>query len=198
MISTVCSTSLKAKISSFIFKSFIATLFLVVFCFIPLKAQRDTGRVAVHSPHKASVLSALLPGAGQYYNKKYWKIPIIYAGFAGLGYLTVSNHDSYATYRDAFKNRADGDESTTDPYVGIYSDNDLITLKDFYRRNRDLSLIGVGVLYILNIIDATVDAHLFRFDVSDNLSLEWTPVPEFASGNSPTSLSISIKLQARR
>src|SRR4030095_6342749 len=136
----------------------------------------------LHSPRKATILSAILPGAGQYFNKKYWKIPIIYVGFTALSYYVVVNNDDYKTYKTAYKYRLDGDESTTDEFVGIYSDQDLSTLKNYYRRNRDLSVIGISVLYVLNIIDATVDAHLFHFDVSDELTLNWHP--SFTPGNS--------------
>ncbi|MFM7766538.1 MAG: DUF5683 domain-containing protein [Bacteroidota bacterium] len=128
-----------------------------------------------HSPRKATVMSAVLPGSGQAYNKKYWKIPVLYGGFAALGYAIRFNNSEYNQYKEAFKLRLDGDESTVDSYVGIYSDNDLSTLKDFYRRNRDLSIIGCGLLYILNIVDASVDAHLFGFNVSNDLSLNIAP-----------------------
>jgi len=124
-----------------------------------------------HSPAKATVFSALLPGAGQFYNRKYWKIPVIYGAFAGLGYLIKFNNDRFQTYRDAFVLRTDGDPLTVDEFEGRYSESDLTTLKDFYRRNRDLSFIFAGLIYVLNIVDASVDAHLFYFDVSDDLSL---------------------------
>ena len=92
-----------------------------------------------------------------------------------MGYFVKTNNDEYRTYKEAYKFRLDGDESTVDPFVGIYADQDLVTLKNFYRRNRDLSIIGMSVLYILNIIDASVDAHLFYFNVSDDLSLQVEP-----------------------
>ncbi len=131
---------------------------------------------SAHSPRKASILSAVLPGAGQAYNKKYWKMPIIYAGMFGLGYLVKVNNEDYRVYKEAYKYRLDGDPGTTDDFVGIYSDQDLLTLKDYYRRNRDLSAIGIGLLYVLNILDAAVDAHLYNFNVSDDLTLNITPM----------------------
>ncbi|HMT29821.1 MAG TPA: DUF5683 domain-containing protein [Bacteroidia bacterium] len=138
------------------------------------QSRRDSLSM-LHSPSKATLLSAALPGAGQFYNKKYWKIPVIYAGFAGLGYLVKTNHDDYKIYKDAYRLRLDMDENTVDDFVGVYSDEDLVTLKNYYRRNRDLSMIGIGLLYILNIIDASVDAHLFYFNVSDDLTLHVQP-----------------------
>ncbi|MGI8893774.1 MAG: DUF5683 domain-containing protein [Bacteroidia bacterium] len=132
-------------------------------------------QVEEHSPAKATILSAILPGAGQFYNKKYWKIPILYAGFATVGYAVDFNQDRYRTYRNALQLRIDGDETTVDVFEGIYSEENLRTLKDFYRRNRDLSIIIGGIVYVLNIIDAHVDAHLFYFDVTDDLSMKLSP-----------------------
>jgi len=117
----------------------------------------------------------VLPGAGQFYNKKYWKIPIIYAGFGGLGYAVGSSAGKFRTYRDAYRLRVDGDSTTIDEFEGIYRDNDLLTLRDFYRRNLDISAIFTVVFYTLNILDAVVDAHLFNYDISDDLSLEVRP-----------------------
>jgi hypothetical protein len=143
---------------------------------LPLKSNAQAAvDTTKHSPHRAAVMSALLPGAGQAYNKKYWKIPVIYAGFAGLAYAISFNQKEYRSYRNAYDQRLDADPYTIDPYVGTYSDADLGTLKDFYRRNRDLSIIGTGVLYLLNIIDASVDAHLYDFNVNDDLSIRLSP-----------------------
>ncbi|TVR77031.1 MAG: hypothetical protein EA412_12140 [Chitinophagaceae bacterium] len=125
-----------------------------------------------HSPARAAFLSAVLPGAGQVYNRKYWKLPIIYAGFAGLGYSIYFNAGEYRNFRNAILTRLDDNPDTTDPYEDIYTTENLITLKNYYRRNLDISVVASILLYALNIIDATVDAHLFEFDVSDDLSLQ--------------------------
>lgn len=132
-------------------------------------------KVEEHSPAKATILSAVLPGAGQFYNKKYWKIPILYAGFAAIIYSVDFNQDRYIIYKNALQTRTDGDETTLDEFEGVYSEENLRTLKDFYRRNRDLSYIIGGIVYVLNILDAHVDAHLYYFDVSDDLSLKISP-----------------------
>ncbi|MBS1764193.1 MAG: hypothetical protein JSS90_04400 [Bacteroidetes bacterium] len=137
-------------------------------------AVKDTLSI-IHSPRKATIYSAILPGLGQAYNRKYWKIPVIYGLGGLLTYFVVDNNKQYVIYKNAFKDRLDGDPSTVDPYVNIYSDDDLRVLKNYYRRNRDLAYIGMGVTYILNIIDAAVDAHLFYFDVSDDLTLKAEP-----------------------
>jgi hypothetical protein len=129
-----------------------------------------------HSPKKAALFSAVLPGAGQVYNKKWWKVPVIYAGAGALAYSFQFNQKKYITYRTAYKYRIDDDASTVDDYVGKYSDDNLNTLQKYYHRYRDLTIIGFAALYTLNIIDASVDAHLFTFDVSDDLSLNLHPV----------------------
>lgn len=132
-----------------------------------------------HSPKKAAIYSALLPGLGQAYNKKYWKIPIVYVGFAGIGFWLGSNINDNRTFKKAFRYRVDNNPNTIDNFVGRFSDDDLRILKNDARRNRDLSYIILLLWYGINIIDATVDAHLFHFDISDNLSLHVHPKLEF-------------------
>jgi len=138
-------------------------------------SKQNPPQVSVHSTSKACIFSAIIPGLGQAYNKKYWKIPILYAGFTGLGYLAVLNHASYAKYKNALMIRNDGNANTIDEYENVYSDDNLSLLVDIYRRDRDLCYIGIFAVYLLNIVDATVDAHLYNFDVSDNLSMKWSP-----------------------
>ena len=128
-----------------------------------------------HSPKRAVILSALLPGLGQVYNKKYWKLPIIYGGFGGLSYWLYTSTQEYKTYRNALKIRFDDDPNTVDEFDGSVSENNLIELKNYYKRNLDLSVIFMAVLYALNLVDAAVDAHLFNFDVSDDLSMRIQP-----------------------
>jgi hypothetical protein len=154
---------------------FLSAFFLVILSHQQGFCQLEK-RERLHSPKKATLMSTILPGAGQAYNRKYWKIPIIYGGFAGLAYAINFNNKQYREYKRSYSSRLDNDITTIDPYVGIYSDNDLVTLKDFYRRNRDLSIVGLGLLYVLNIVDASVDAHLFEFNVNDDLSLHVTPI----------------------
>jgi hypothetical protein len=152
--------------------AFVIILMLHSFSF----AQNSTDSVKVeHSPRKASIYSAVLPGLGQGYNKKYWKIPIIYAGFGGLTYVAVSNTQDYRDFRDAYIFRTDGDSTTIDNYPEYTIDN-LVTLKNQYRKNLERAYIGMALLYILNIIDASVDAHLYDFNVSDDLALKVEPI----------------------
>lgn len=129
---------------------------------------------AAHSPKKATIYSAVLPGLGQAYNKKYWKIPIVYAGFGTTGYFIYRNTTQYKLYKQAYIYRMDDDYLTVDDYPE-YTATELAYIKDNYRRNMEISYIATAAVYIFNIIDATVDAHLFDFDISDDLSMNWQP-----------------------
>ena len=137
----------------------------------------DSVNFKKHSPHKATIYSLVLPGLGQAYNKKYWKIPIIYAGFGAFYYFISLNDKEYRKYREAYYHSITGDP--TDPPVNDYEekyDSDfLLSSKNYYRRNRDLTYILTGVWYLLNVVDAAVDAHLFTWEVDENLSLRIEP-----------------------
>ncbi len=141
-----------------------------------------------HSPKAAGLASAIIPGLGQAYNKKYWKIPIIYAGLATAGYFIYYNYTIYSNFQEAYRLRGDGDTATNlssfdvwyitgteTIYLDGYESSQLSELSNIYRRNGDLSVIISAGIYALNIIDAVVDAHLFEFDVSDDLSLHVQP-----------------------
>jgi hypothetical protein len=128
-----------------------------------------------HPPKRAALMSTILPGAGQIYNKKYWKVPLIYVGAAGLAYSFNVNQTKYSQYRKAYIARLDGDPNTIDNYPK-YTDDNLNTLQKFYQRNRNLTVIGASLLYVMNIIDASVDAHMFTFSVDDDdLSFQVRP-----------------------
>ena len=120
--------------------------------------------------NKAALMSALLPGLGQAYNKKYWKIPVIYGGAVTLVYFISVNNSEYKKFNSAIIYRNDNDSSTIDDYPN-YTNEDLTVRKNYYRRNRDLSYIFLGLLYTLNIVDAYVDSQLMNFDITDDLSL---------------------------
>lgn len=143
---------------------------------IPKKTLREN-----HSPRKATMLSAAFPGLGQAYNKKYWKMPIVYAGFGTLGYFIYTNNAEYKSFRDAYLYRMDDNPATvSDIKFKNYSDDGLKRGRDYYRRNLEVSWIFTGLFYVLNILDATVDAHLADFDVSENLSMKIEPQIIFA------------------
>lgn len=123
------------------------------------------------APAKAAFYSAVLPGLGQAYNKKYWKIPIVYAGMATSVYFAVTNNNKYKDFRDEYKRRLNGTANPNDPYYGVISDRRIIDAQRYHQRNRDLSIVITGLIYIINIVDANVDAHLMQFNVDDNLSI---------------------------
>lgn len=142
-----------------------------------IKKSADTTVVRSHSPHKATLLS-LIPGAGQIYNKKYWKLPIVYAGFAVTGYFGVTKGQEYRKYRDAYICSAALGADCTNPLAEKYTAEDLQTIRDYYRRNMELSYIIMGAWYVIQILDATVDAHLYYWEVNDNLSVRVDPMIE--------------------
>ncbi len=174
------------------------------------KPAEETIVIKPHSPHKASLYSAVLPGLGQAYNKKYWKIPILYAGFAGLVYAIDFNTRNYNMYRRGYRdfliqdpnNRSyleiiEGTTITAEDVEndGRYADwfeNTLENGKDYYERWRNLSYVGFALVYIINIIDASVDAHFKTFDVSDDLSMRIEPIVNPGFGNN--SIGLQLKL----
>lgn len=132
-------------------------------------------------PGKAALRSAIIPGLGQAYNRSYWKIPVIYAGGAVLGYFLVTNNSTYQSLRYALIARNAGrttDEYATHPRLGTDHANGTQNLRyyrDYFRRNRDLTIIISVAAWGLNIAEAYVHAHLKEFDVSDDLSLRLHP-----------------------
>lgn len=123
---------------------------------------------------RTATLLALIPGGGQIYNGKYWKLPLVYGALGATVYATIFNHDQYQIYLNAFNKRLD-DNANNDEFVGVYSDRQLIELQNQYRKWRDLSIILTAAAYGLQVLDAYVDAHLQSFDVSDDLTLKWEP-----------------------
>jgi hypothetical protein len=134
-----------------------------------------------HSPTKATIMSACLPGLGQIYNGKWWKVPIVYAGLGGLGYLVYSNYSEYSSYLHAYEFKTgDLPEGVTlneheTELAGKYSDSQLQTYKESYRRDFEFYTILTVAWYGLNILDACVDGHLYSYDISDDLSLSVDP-----------------------
>jgi hypothetical protein len=122
------------------------------------------------APAKAAFYSALLPGLGQAYNKKYWKIPIVYAALGTGIYSYVWNKKKYNGYRDAYKERILLGSKSNDKYPFL-SESRLIDAQKFHQRNKDLSLLVTVGLYILNIVDANVSAHLQQFNVNGKLTV---------------------------
>ena len=128
-------------------------------------------------PQKALLLALALPGAGQIYNRDWWKLPLVYGALAGVGYLVQQNYSEYRRYKTARELLLEGkphEFSDQNP-----SESTLKAARDYYRSNFEMSCLGLGVVYILQGIEAYVAAHLKNFDVSEDLGL--TPF----MGNSP-------------
>ena len=123
------------------------------------------------APSKAAFYSAVLPGLGQGFNKKYWKIPIVYAAIGSSAYLYDFNNKKYWDYRNAYKSRKAGYKN--DPYQNLILDDDrLLDGADFHKKNRDLSMVFIVGFYILNILDANIDAHLKQYNVNESLTIK--------------------------
>ncbi len=122
-------------------------------------------------PARASLYSAMLPGLGQIYNGDYWKIPIFYGGFIAAGYFISSNNSQFLRYKDLYYQTSDPDSEL----YGKYNPKTMQYYKDTYRRYRDYSILTGVIIYALNIIDANVFAHLQDFDISEDLSVSFSP-----------------------
>jgi hypothetical protein len=158
---------------------------------------------------KAVWLATVVPGLGQIYNRQYWKVPIIYAGTLGLVYGITWNDRMYVDYKKGYVDLMDGNPNTNyfdyllpegvvlDDSNRDYYTRTIKTKLDTYQRNRDLCIIATAVLYLLSIIDAYVDAQLFDYDISPDLSLQLTPtvIAPSSSYEQDTSVGLSCKLK---
>ena len=130
------------------------------------------------SPSKAAFYSAIFPGLGQMYNKKYWKAPIVWGAMGTSIYFYLDNNKEYNRYRTAFKQREAGlkDEFTNTDGSLLISRNGLISAQKTLKSNRDLSLLTTLVFYVLQVVEASVNAHLLQFNTNDNLSFSPTVI----------------------
>jgi hypothetical protein len=165
-------------------------LLLLVFscwCFQKVQAQNDSTTVVpkdtTHSIKKAIIFSAVLPGSGQIYNhlampkgkkKAYWKVPLIYAGLGATGYLMIHNNTLKNDLRTEYESRQAGNAASSQ--FEIYDDAGLLQLYSIHRQRRDLFILALGFVYLLNVADAGVEAHFVTFDVSEKLSMSVEPV----------------------
>ena len=148
----------------------------------------------VLAPSKAAFYSAVLPGLGQAYNKKYWKVPLVYAAIGIPVYLYVRNDKDLDLYRDAFKRRLSGFEqgSDGDPFPSVSNDG-LVRAQQQLRRNKELALLIAIGMYALNIVDANVDAHLLQFNVDEDLSLR--PHFKYNERENNTNLGLTLNFK---
>lgn len=155
---------------------------------------------------KATTLACIFPGAGQIYNKSYWKVPFVVGGFAAMIYCIDWNNRGYNRFKKAYRLISDYEANpdkypngSTDEFHGRYSADFIKNLRNNYRRNRDLCIIISAGLYVLQIVDAHVDAHLKDYDISDDLSMNIEPLVDYtyvptAGGNRPVfGFNMSLK-----
>jgi hypothetical protein len=140
-------------------------------------------------PKKATLLSAILPGAGQVYNGKSWKVPILYAGILTDLYFVNYNHRRYESFRDALF-ALDKKEPNQFPSLNRAA---LVRNVDYWRQNRDLTVLLLLGIYALNLVDANVDAHLSGFDISEDLSLQ--VAPQLGTVSASNSMGVSLTLR---
>ena len=138
-----------------------------VFCFFTTKLSFTQSNEI--TPKEVAIYSSIIPGSGQFINKKFWKIPIIYTCIGTCIYFASDNNKKYKIYKDEFLNRQNN--SISNPELTNISSQDLIVLKDYYRRNRDVSYLFLALSYLINVIDSSVDRHLMTFDVNEDLSM---------------------------
>lgn len=158
------------------------------------KKQRvleDQNILLPKDPKKATLLSALLPGAGQVYNGKTWKVPILYAGILTDLYFVQYNHRRYTNFKEALF-ALDKGEPNQFPSLNRAS---LVRNVDYWRQNRDLTLLLLLGIYALNLVDANVDAHLSGFDISEDLALQVAPHLGTVSASNSLGLSLTLRFK---
>jgi hypothetical protein len=177
-------------------KALLAVLLLTLFIGSAHGQAKDSTEtiLKVHSPKKAALYSAILPGLGQAYNKRWWKLPLVYGAIGTSVYFIIDNNKNYNSFRDEYLFRLDNPGSSNTGFEN-YTDANLITIQDQYRRWRDLSYIFCGIAYALNIVDAAVDAHLIDFNkkINDDLSLHIHPYINIST-QTYSGLTFSVKL----
>ena len=186
-------------------KNFILLIILLlpIYCF----SQKDTTKIVVKekkviskniynplSPSKAAFYSAVFPGGGQAYNKKYWKVPLAWAAVGIPTYFYLNNNSEYKRYREAYKLRKRGleDEFTLEDGTELISLTGLERAQKTLRGNRDLSLLVVILGYALQIVEASVNAHLLQFDASDDITIKPTIINNTTTLE-PPSVGLSFK-----
>lgn len=160
-------------------------VFILVWFSLQVNAQDSLAvvpdTVKTHSWKRAALFSAVIPGSGQIYNhiampkgkkKAYWKVPLIYAGLGATTYFVIKNNMLKNDYRSEYESRKIGNAPSN---FLEYDDQSLLTLYTTHRNKRDFALLGMGLVYILNIVDAAVEAHFVNFDISEDLSLSIHP-----------------------
>jgi len=151
-------------------------------------------QIKKHSPKKATLLSLVIPGAGQIYNKKnwWWKVPIIYGAEAGLIYGGVFSLNEFNGFRDAYIQRqALG--YNIDKNYNRYQSETLLSIRDSYRQDRDMFFVYAVVVYAIQVLDAAVEAHFVDFNMNENVSLKLQPQFFWVGNNITSGLQVTLK-----
>lgn len=196
----IITTSRISKGKVYLLFPFLLIFMFNIFSVNTSKAQSKPDTIVVkeiHSPGKAALMSTLLPGLGQVYNKQYWKVPVLYAGFATLTYFLITNKKYADKFSTEYTHRLNKDTVGLNPEYINYSTESVLQLRDYNQRNYEFTIILSCAVYILNIIDASVYGHLFSFDVGENLSLKVEPVIYNSFGFSNYTPSGGFKLSLR-
>jgi hypothetical protein len=192
-------------------------IFLAIASVLNGYAQKDTTSLpvllktdvipydSVHSPKTATILAAIIPSAGHMYNhlkklphhknKLWWKLPIIYGGIGGGIYMTGYNHSEFKAFKQERINRLDPGYNYLSGSFSVYSTGQLAEIQEQYRKWRDMSVIATLGVYLLQLIDANVEAHLMHFDTSDDLSWNFRPVFFTAPFSKGMYTGLTISLQ---
>jgi len=183
-------------------KNKITLIFVILFSFnfvFAQKIQKDTltrKQLLIKdplTPSKAAFYSAVVPGLGQIYTRKYWKLPIIYGALGTSGYYYFYQSRKMKVFRDIYKRRIAG--YTDDIYARrIFQNDQLIQGMNFHKRYRDLSVLFFMGFYLLNILDANVGAHLMQFNVDNKLTFRPHLEPDLIDANPNFGLTLNIKL----
>ena len=154
-----------------------------------IATKADTSHLSINTfkpnPKRAAIYSAICPGLGQIYNRKYWKLPLVYAGLGATIYFIDINYSGYANTRKGIARLQDNDITNDDLPILVKdytfkkydlkangaTTEDLLRIKKYFRQNLDYSILALTAIYLLNIVDANVDAHLSGFNMSDNLAI---------------------------
>ena len=190
------------------FKAMIYFCIIAVFILLPvfsIQAQNENlkadtiivnlGNKNIKDPRKATIFSAILPGAGQVYNEKAWKVPLIYGGFAANIYFIEFNNRRYQLFRTAlFAFDEPGGQIDPNRAFPNLNRDGLVRNVNFWRKNRDLNYFLFVGIYALNIIDANVDAHLSAFDVSEDLTFRFEPAFETLTAGGGNLFGLSLKI----
>lgn len=164
-----------------------------------LRQAKRRALLADHNPNTAVRRSLILPGWGQVYNRRIWKVPIIYAGLGTFGYFIVDNNQQFHRFKNEALARLDSNSTRLpDPELADLDITNVLAVREYHRKYRDMNIIFAALWYTLQAVDAYVDGHMAQFDVSDELSMRLGPAVDFHPMNRKqwyTGFNLTIQLK---